>query len=362
VDDLTFPTIRPTQRDREYKQVTPQLRDQVVYEYIFNSKSHRWLDEQVLHLDPIYSRGYMSMGLLHYIGLWDEHKGYFDGKSVEDAINLLTKQHKNEFKSVIDSLIRMQHQIYSDDSIDQFTKNENVQCLIKKLGTSQYTDGVRIDKEYHDKFNPKHSIYYVKRGTARKIKVLFNNQIYDAEYRYEDQTDKSVELQSIRFRKELKQAFMTVFPEPIGSFNIYIGADLNHFVFEIVPNTFFEEAEEEEYPEGAPGFRLHKIRERNPVVISKAKQIFKRKHHRLFCEVCGFDFQATYGYRGSDFIEGHHNKHINDMKEGEKTKISDIAIVCSNCHRMLHRSPTIDVDGLKEIIENNRNNTSDKMR
>jgi hypothetical protein len=362
VIEVSFPTLRPVQRDREYKQVTQQLRDQIVYEYVFNGKSHRWLDEHVLRLDPSNSRGYMSMGLLHYIGLWDEHKGYFDVESISDAIDLLANEKRQELKPITDSLIRLKNQLYSNDSIDLFTINESIQPLTKKIGTSQYTDGVRIDKEYHHLFNPPQSEYYAKRGKARNIKILFNNQIYDAEYRHEDQTDKSIELQSIRFRKELKRAFLKVFPQPIGSFNIYAGGDISHFLFEIVPINFYEETQEEEYPEGAIAFRLHKIRERNPAVILKAKQSFKRKHSRLFCEVCGFDFQLAYDDRGSDFIEGHHKKLISEMGEGEKTRIEDIAMVCSNCHRMLHRSPVISVDELKKIIEKNRKRSPNLTR
>ncbi|WP_431090389.1 HNH endonuclease [Paenibacillus sp. 8b26] len=350
---MAFPSLRPTQRDREYKKVTQQLRDRVVLEYIINDKSHRWLDEHVLKLDPNYSRGYMSMGLLHFIGLWDEHKGLYGSKSAEEVIDILLKQNQKEFKPIVDSLVRQQNQLYSDDSFDLFTINESVPPLFKKLGKSQYSDGVRIDKEYHRYFNPLDSKYHVKRGTARKIKILFNNSIYDAEYRYEDQTNKSIELQSIRFRKELKQAFMKVFAEPIGSFNIYVGADLKHFVFEIVPQNFYED-NDEEYPEGAIAFRLHKVRERNPAVIKKAKQIFFKNYKRLFCEVCGFDFQKVYGNRGSDFIEGHHKRLISEMTEGEKTKVEDIALVCSNCHRMLHRSPALKIDELQVIIDRKR--------
>ncbi|WP_144467670.1 HNH endonuclease [Bacillus toyonensis] len=38
-----------------------------------------------------------------------------------------------------------------------------------------------------------------------------------------------------------------------------------------------------------------------------------------------------------DFIEGHHTIPVSQLKEGEKTKIEDIIMVCANCHRMLHR-------------------------
>lgn len=228
--------------------------------------------------------------------------------------------------------------------------------LHKKVGISQYSDGVRIDNDFHDIFNPPASHDYVSRGKARKIKVLFNNKIFDAEYRYEGQTDQTKELQSIRFKKELKKEFEKVFPVPEGEFYIEQGADLNHFVFTHSSITVLDTTSDEEeaaYSEGKEFYRLHLIRERKPEVIRKAKHIFQKKHGRLFCEACKFDFTKTYGGRGEDFIEGHHKKLVSEMKDGDKTKPEDIAMLCSNCHRMIHRKPLISVEGLSDLISGN---------
>jgi hypothetical protein len=66
--------------------------------------------------------------------------------------------------------------------------------IVKNVGSSQFTDGVRIEKRYHSILNPSGSEYYVERGTARKIKALFNKRIFDAEYRYEGQMNQKVDL------------------------------------------------------------------------------------------------------------------------------------------------------------------------
>ncbi|GAE32694.1 hnh endonuclease [Halalkalibacter hemicellulosilyticusJCM 9152] len=58
---------------------------------------------------------------------------------------------------------------------------------------------------------------------------------------------------------------------------------------------------------------------------------------RLFCEICNFDFYKKYGELGGDFIEGHHTIPVSELEEGHKTNVKDIVLVCSNCHRMLHR-------------------------
>ncbi|PFO12732.1 hypothetical protein COJ70_24280 [Priestia megaterium] len=108
------------------------------------------------------------------------------------------------------------------------------------------------------------------------------------------------------------------------------------------------------FPEGRLKLKQHLIRERNPKVIKTAKNKFKEKHGRVFCEVCNFDFEKHYGEIGEDYIEGHHIKPVSELKEGEETKIEDIKLVCSNCHRMLHRKrPWLKVEELKKLFTEN---------
>lgn len=111
--------------------------------------------------------------------------------------------------------------------------------------------------------------------------------------------------------------------------------------------------------EGKKKLRQHIYRERNPKVIRIAKEKFKQENNgRLFCEICGFDFYETYGEIGEDFIEGHHTIPVSELEEGHKTRVEDIAIVCSNCHRMLHRKrPWLSKKHLKKLL--NLKNTSE---
>ena len=89
-------------------------------------------------------------------------------------------------------------------------------------------------------------------------------------------------------------------------------------------------------------------------IIEKAKtEASNRNGGRIFCECCQFDFVEAYGSHGKGFIEGHHKIHIS---EGERfTTTDDIALVCSNCHRMLHRKNPNNqyyaVEELRSIID-----------
>lgn len=98
-------------------------------------------------------------------------------------------------------------------------------------------------------------------------------------------------------------------------------------------------------------FKLHKFKERKPELISKAK-ILAIKENRLFCEVCNFNFEKEYPLLGNGFIECHHKLPI--ATGGiRKTKVEDLALVCANCHRMLHRKHSgnyLSIEELKELI------------
>ncbi|MEI6707428.1 MAG: HNH endonuclease [Methylococcales bacterium] len=105
------------------------------------------------------------------------------------------------------------------------------------------------------------------------------------------------------------------------------------------------------FPEGKEDEKLHKKRERSAKLIRLAKETFLKNHEKLYCMVCEFDFEAFYGERGQGYIEAHHTIPVSEMKEGDKTKVKDIALVCANCHRMLHRTPWLTIDELKKLLK-----------
>lgn len=108
--------------------------------------------------------------------------------------------------------------------------------------------------------------------------------------------------------------------------------------------------DDESFPEGKQVLKQHLVRERNPKLIQLAKDCYKKKHDKLTCQVCGFDFEEKYGAIGIDYIEGHHTKPVSEMTIGEETKIEDIAMVCANCHRMLHRRrPWLTIEELTKL-------------
>ena len=109
--------------------------------------------------------------------------------------------------------------------------------------------------------------------------------------------------------------------------------------------------EEDEAPEGKVLFRQHKSRERSISLVRKRKALAMQRQGRLECEVCGFIFEDRYGSLGEGFIEAHHTIPLSSLRPGQRTKVKDIALVCSNCHRMLHRGgESLTVSQLQQIV------------
>jgi 5-methylcytosine-specific restriction protein A len=106
-----------------------------------------------------------------------------------------------------------------------------------------------------------------------------------------------------------------------------------------------------EAPEGAIITRMHRGRERSRKLIDRKKADALAKRGRLACEVCRFDFRKAYGERGHGYAECHHTKPLAQYSPGQKTLLTDLAIVCANCHRMIHRkAPWLSLDQLKELL------------
>jgi hypothetical protein len=85
--------------------------------------------------------------------------------------------------------------------------------------------------------------------------------------------------------------------------------------------------------------RKHIIRERRRDLVEAVRRMSMERDGELRCEACSFTFLNMYGPHGATFIECHHKIPI--ATGGERvTTLDDLALVCANCHRMLHRKNT----------------------
>lgn len=108
--------------------------------------------------------------------------------------------------------------------------------------------------------------------------------------------------------------------------------------------------------EGQSKLAVHMRYERNSALVKKIKESAIKSNPMMNCDVCGFSFFEKYGELGQGFIEAHHKKPLSETKETKTTR-DDIALVCSNCHRMIHKGTSqlennliMTIDELKELI------------
>lgn len=109
----------------------------------------------------------------------------------------------------------------------------------------------------------------------------------------------------------------------------------------------------EEFLEGQRQRRESSYFLRNRRLVAEAKAT-----HGLACQACGFNFHNTYGDIGSGFIECHHLNPLSERyrsKAAPSSNIRDVSVLCSNCHRMIHRlmrkeKRWIPLDELRKLL------------
>lgn len=111
----------------------------------------------------------------------------------------------------------------------------------------------------------------------------------------------------------------------------------------------------EEAAEGRVITALHRRYERSIALVQARKRGALGMFGRLACEACGFDFRERYGDRGEGFIECHHTRPVHALSPGEKTRVEDLRLLCSNCHRMVHaKRPWLTIEELMAALGRHR--------
>lgn len=111
----------------------------------------------------------------------------------------------------------------------------------------------------------------------------------------------------------------------------------------------------DESDEGSPEGRLlerkHFIRERDRRLRQEKIDSHVAVNAGLACEVCGFDYHATYGPHGDGYIECHHVRPLHDSGP-TRTRLEDLILICANCHRMIHRrTPWLAPVELRRMVQ-----------
>jgi 5-methylcytosine-specific restriction protein A len=94
-------------------------------------------------------------------------------------------------------------------------------------------------------------------------------------------------------------------------------------------------SDDDEFPEGRAVTQAHRIIERNR---NLRKQVIRNRtqKNKLSCDICGDSGNDIPEKLRESLFEVHHRVPISARGE-TKTRPSDVALLCANCHRLLHR-------------------------
>lgn len=91
----TFPTLDFSGgRKREYNLYNDNQRSSVVYHYLVEGMAFRPMDQMILGKTAS-SKGWQSMGICHYLGLVDKHKGFFKGCTPGEILSTIANLSQN---------------------------------------------------------------------------------------------------------------------------------------------------------------------------------------------------------------------------------------------------------------------------
>ena len=70
------------------------------------------------------------------------------------------------------------------------------------------------------------------------------------------------------------------------------------------------------------------------------------------CLVCGKDFSKVLDGRGIRVLQVHHRRQLSSRQVPAVTTIEDLAVVCANCHMLLHLNPeeALSVEVLRDML------------
>ena len=97
---MKIPQMKNSGRAREFNQYDDIKKARILYLFLFKGLTHRELDKVVLDMDPFKSKGFQSMGVLHYLGLKQDFRHIFQNIEVDQAIEILKKDHQDFSASI----------------------------------------------------------------------------------------------------------------------------------------------------------------------------------------------------------------------------------------------------------------------
>ncbi len=112
------------------------------------------------------------------------------------------------------------------------------------------------------------------------------------------------------------------------------------------------EAEEIGGKEGRLLTRLHVYRERDRQLVQWARNYYRHQRGgKLVCEACGCVPVEVYGPAGESCMEVHHKIPIEQLQPDSVTVVTELAMVCASCHRIIHsQKPCLMINEVRDLL------------
>lgn len=187
-------------------------------------------------------------------------------------------------------------------------------------------------------------VIYVKQGPK-----IVSKGVVKGSYRF-DSKFRLIDPNGVPWAHQVPVEWVSDFPEikmPLGSAPQFTVEELASDELErlgAMVDTVTESNKQKEAVEGET-YRTEAIfRSRNRALIQA-----KKVNSDYRCEVCHFSFQKSYKKIGHEYIVAHHLRPI--AAGPSKTTLDDIALVCANCHGMIHtKNPPISIEDLRKLV------------
>jgi len=97
--------------------------------------------------------------------------------------------------------------------------------------------------------------------------------------------------------------------------------------------------------EGDPRMFFHLRRERDAALAQAKRNAVRAEAGVLFCETCGFATRSVFPDLCGEVCEIHHCRPLAEAPEATETLLSDLSVLCANCHRAIYRTkPMMSVE------------------
>ena len=107
--------------------------------------------------------------------------------------------------------------------------------------------------------------------------------------------------------------------------------------------------------EGSVRLREHRSKERSRILSEAKRRTFRAEHGELRCEACARSTANLPAQLAEACFEVHHLLPLSSRNASSKTSLDDLALLCANCHRMIHRSdPLLSVVDFKALLQSSQ--------